>query len=139
MTILTIKFARHWFLIWICLIGKDPQFIGGIVHVIYNNLPADAFVTIAPGETLESEFDVAELYDLSKGGDFSISSKGALQIAGNDLKIASKVQFETNVIKTHVDAAKAAQTVDRLKSLFVKPAEGNSKRATARGNCEGDR
>ncbi len=98
---------------------------------MYNNLPEQAFVTIAPGESIDSTFDVAELYDMSKGGEFTIQGKGNLEIGGDDLKIAEKAPFETNILKANVDGAKAAKVLSSLNDLH--------KRVNVDGGCQGDR
>ena len=91
-----------------------PEFTGGIVYVVYDDLPEEAFVTIAPGETVDSTFDVAKIYDLSEGGEFSFQGQGALQIGGHDNKISHEAAFETNTLTAQVDGVRAAEVQRNL-------------------------
>ena len=68
---------------------------------------------------------------MSKGGEFSIQGKGALEIAGDDLKIADKAHFETNVLKAQIDGFKAAKILENVSNI--------DKRAVVDGSCQGDR
>jgi deuterolysin len=91
-----------------------------------------AFQEIGAGESIEVTFDVAEVFDLSNGGDFDIQSVGSLQYAqGGDIKKLGSLSYESNKISTKVDGAAAAQALSIFQSLV--------KRATISSDCTGSR
>lgn len=70
----------------------------------------DAFQTIAAGESVEAEFDPAEVHDLSTGGDFDFLVRGNFLTASADsTSIDGSVPFDSNVLKSHVDGVTAAK------------------------------
>ncbi|KAH8165869.1 deuterolysin metalloprotease M35 [Xylaria polymorpha] len=84
---------------------------GGIrVYVHTADLQDEAFQTIEAKETIEVQWDTAQLHDLSAGGDFNISTEGSLQYAeeGSN-QIVGQVVYGSNVIQAQVDGVQAAQ------------------------------
>ena len=70
----------------------------------------DAFQTLAAGESVEAEFDPAEVHDLSTGGDFDFLVRGTFLTASADsASIDGSVSFDSNVLKSHVDGVAAAK------------------------------
>lgn len=70
----------------------------------------DAFQTLAAGESVEAEFDPAEVHDLSTGGDFDFLVRGTFLTASADsTSIDGSVPFDSNVLKNHVDGVAAAK------------------------------
>ncbi|KAJ8110426.1 hypothetical protein ONZ43_g5872 [Nemania bipapillata] len=62
--------------------GKSRVTFSGIrLRVKQTGLKESAFQVIPAGETIVSEFDVAQLHDLSAGGAFNLVSEGALHYA----------------------------------------------------------
>ncbi|KAJ0419382.1 Deuterolysin metalloprotease family-domain-containing protein [Aspergillus carlsbadensis] len=57
----------------------DPVFTGVRVEYILSHLTAEGFVTIAPGQTISSIFDVADLYALTPGTEYTAIADGALE------------------------------------------------------------
>ncbi|CEN62020.1 hypothetical protein ASPCAL08662 [Aspergillus calidoustus] len=57
----------------------DPVFTGVRVEYILSHLTADGFVTITPGQTISSIFDVADLYALAPGTEYTAIADGALE------------------------------------------------------------
>ena len=94
-------------------------FEGVLVRLKTFELSEDAFVTIAPGETVESTFDVAATADLSAGGVFEIASEGAIPIAtANRTELSdSKIYFKSNTLSLNVDGAEAAKVAPAVKPL----------------------
>lgn len=74
-------------------------------------LDDSSFERIPSGESIEVEFDVAEMHDLSTGGNFSILTSGALSFAEeNSNELIGSVPFASNTLETEVDAGKASAT-----------------------------
>ncbi|KAF6836567.1 deuterolysin metalloprotease [Colletotrichum plurivorum] len=70
----------------------------------------DAFETIPAGQTVEVEWDVAQVHDLSAGGRFDVAAKGALSFAEpGSTDIAGTASFASNVLSVDVDGAAAAK------------------------------
>jgi deuterolysin len=96
-----------------------------------NSLTEDAFKTIAGGETIEVDIEVAELYDLSKSGTYNVFTQGAIEYAEADSTAlsGSVLSYQSNHLTIDVDAAKTAQIETAVQSL--------SKRTAIQGDCSG--
>ncbi|KAL2822649.1 Deuterolysin metalloprotease family-domain-containing protein [Aspergillus granulosus] len=57
----------------------DPIFTGVRVEYILSHLTAEGFVTISPNQTISSIFDVADLYALTPGQEYTAVADGALE------------------------------------------------------------
>ncbi|KAL3456772.1 Deuterolysin metalloprotease family-domain-containing protein [Aspergillus heterothallicus] len=57
----------------------DPTFTGVRVEYILSHLTAEGFVTINPNETVASTFDIADLYALTPGQEYTAVADGALE------------------------------------------------------------
>lgn len=90
-------------------------------------LDATAFQTLAAGGTIETTFDLASMYDLSQGGDFTIQANSSIAIGGPDYKLYKNIPYISNIIEMHVNGAQAATS--RLNAY--------NKRANA--HCDGGR
>lgn len=77
---------------------------------------------IPSGQSVEVTFDVAELYNLSKGGNFDIQSIGDMQVNKNG-KLQT-VSFASNKINANVDGAAAAKAFGQV-----------AKRSTIHDDC----
>ncbi|KAL4973834.1 Deuterolysin metalloprotease family-domain-containing protein [Aspergillus desertorum] len=58
---------------------SDPKFTGVRVEYILSHLTADGFVQLSPNQTVGSVFDIADLYELSPGQEYTAVAKGLLQ------------------------------------------------------------
>ncbi|EEP78915.1 predicted protein [Uncinocarpus reesii 1704] len=125
-------------------IAKDGSLVpfNGI-HRYYNidDLPQEAFIPLAPGESVEAEFDIAETSDLSAGGSYKIFASGVIPIvAGPGIKVTSAVSFSTDEMTVDVDGAEAAQvqsalpeaTLDKRTRIDRNTCTGNYYNALAR-------
>ncbi|RYO85049.1 hypothetical protein DL764_009234 [Monosporascus ibericus] len=96
------------------------------------------FQTIAAGETVEVQWDAAEVHDLSAGGAFDFATAGALAytyaVDGNDSKtaeIAGAAIYQSNVVTAHqVDGAAAASVGHAFHAK-------TKKRTTVQADCDG--
>ncbi|KAH8682613.1 neutral protease [Xylariales sp. PMI_506] len=103
-------------------------FTGIRLRVSTANLDEDAFQTIEAGHSIEAEFDIAELHDLSVGGDFDLISNGVVSYAEhNTTTIAGAVSFASNALTATVDGAQARAVYD----AFVE------KRTVVQSDCTG--
>lgn len=73
-------------------------------------LAEDAFQTIAPGETVETEWDPAVVHDLSTGGQFDFVATGSFLTADADsTDLTGAVPYSSNTLASKVDGAAAAK------------------------------
>ncbi|KAJ4349736.1 uncharacterized protein N0V89_008354 [Didymosphaeria variabile] len=107
--------------------SSKVAFAGIKVRVTTENIPEDSFQVIAPGETVETSFDVAELHDLSNGGAFDIASVGAFSTAAIDsTEITGAVEYTSNTLTANIDGAEA----EKVRREFVK-------RSAVQADCTG--
>lgn len=98
--------------------GKPVPFEGIYQHVYMKDIPMSEFVPLAPGESIEREFDIASTADLTSGGAFTISSQGLIPYAEeNSTDLTGAMAFEANDLKMEVDGAVAATVEKAIKSL----------------------
>ncbi|ROT37072.1 neutral protease [Sodiomyces alkalinus F11] len=94
------------------------------------NLPEDAFRVINAGETIEVDFDAAELHDLSSGGDYGIQTKGAFSYAAlNSTEVVGVVPYSSNTLHSTIDGSHAASV--------HKEFQAKAKRTIVQGDCQG--
>ncbi|KAF1978455.1 neutral protease 2-like protein [Bimuria novae-zelandiae CBS 107.79] len=106
--------------------GSSKVAFGGIkLRVTTDNISEEFFQVIAPGETVNTSFDVAELHDLSTGGTFDIASVGAFSTAPVDsTELTGAIEFTSNTITASVDGAAA----EKVRRDFTK-------RSTSQSDC----
>lgn len=92
------------------LTADQVAFDGVRLQVQTSDVGEDAFQTLAAGESVEAEFDPAEVHDLSTGGDFDFLVRGTFLTASADsTSIDGSVPFDSNVLKNHVDGVAASK------------------------------
>lgn len=90
--------------------ANQIAFDGVRLSVLRSNLGEESFQTLAAGETVESEWDPAQVHDLSPGGDFGFLVRGSFLTAEADsTEISGAVPFDSNTVTAHVDGAAAAK------------------------------
>jgi deuterolysin len=95
----------------VTFLESQISFSGLRLYVSPSGLDESAFQTIAAGETVQKDFDIAKAHDVSIGGTFDIVSDGAISYAESDsTELVGIVPFASNVVSTQVDGAKAAET-----------------------------
>ncbi|KAI1144915.1 metallo proteinase [Nemania diffusa] len=105
-------------------------FTGIRLYVHTADLQDEAFQTIGAKETVEVQWDAAQLHDLSAGGDFNIGSEGSLRYAeqGSN-QIINQVVYSSNVIQAKIDGAQAAKIHNGFHEAQV------SKRIVTQSDC----
>ncbi|KAF7543428.1 hypothetical protein G7Z17_g10740 [Cylindrodendrum hubeiense] len=105
-------------------------FDGVRVNLHMESLTDAAFQRIPSGQSIEVDFDIAELHDLSSGGKYGILSSGALSFADdNSTNLIGSVPFHSNMIEAEVDGVQAYE----VKTAFSK------KRSVVQTDCTGDK
>ncbi|KAJ4366012.1 hypothetical protein N0V85_009232 [Neurospora sp. IMI 360204] len=91
--------------------SSGPVAFDGLrLRVADSQLPEDAFQLIAPGETVSTSWDPAEVHDLSQGGSYDVKVSGALQYADPDsTELKGTIPFSSNIVTASVDGAAASQ------------------------------
>lgn len=98
--------------------GKPIRFEGIFRYYQFENLPAEDFTPLKPGQTIETEFDIAETADLSGGGTYTISSHGAVPFTnGTSSKILGTLTYHSNELRVHIDGKKASSVTKRAKAF----------------------
>ncbi|KAF2786217.1 metallo proteinase [Melanomma pulvis-pyrius CBS 109.77] len=86
-------------------------FDGIRLRITTASIAEEAFQIISVGETVEKEFDIAEMHDVSVGGSFDVVSSGTLSIAEvNSTELTGTVSFSSNVVTIEVDGEAAKKT-----------------------------
>lgn len=112
--------------------ADQVAFDGVRLQLQTSNIAEDAFQTLEAGESVEAEFDPAEVHDLSTGGDFDFLVRGTFLTASADsTSIDGAVPFDSNVLANHVDGVAAA----KVRRDFHE----NLKRTELQSDCTGTR
>ena len=93
-------------------------------RIATSSLTEDSFKSIAAGETIEVEIELAELYDLSKSGKYNVLAQGVIEYAEGDSTALSGavLSYSSNQLSIDVDAAKTAKIETALQSLTKRTA-----------------
>ncbi|KAI4950497.1 hypothetical protein J4E91_004380 [Alternaria rosae] len=84
----------------------------GITHVDIQ-IPAlqdSAFELLSPSATVDVEFDIAHVYDLTAGGDVDLVSWGTLLHVASGSSVANKIPFASNTLTVNIDGAGVVAT-----------------------------
>lgn len=79
-------------------------------------ITSEALTTLAAGETLEDEFDIATTSDLSRGGAVTLRSSGLVPLVNNGA-VSGYLPYRSNDLEIEVDAVRASQAVKAIKPL----------------------
>lgn len=86
------------------------RFQGVRLRVATSKLDPSAFQTLAAGQSLSAEFDLAHLHDLSPGGAYDVELSGALSSSdASSTSLTGSVPYHSNRLRITVDGAAAAQ------------------------------
>ncbi|KAL0938306.1 deuterolysin metalloprotease [Colletotrichum truncatum] len=91
-----------------------------------------AFRTLAPNETVTLDFDFAQMHDVSPGGEYNLTSKGAIPYAvGNTTRIVGYVPYKSNVLNV--------QSVNgTLATIARREFHAEAKRIVIQSGCTAD-
>ncbi|KAL4737181.1 Deuterolysin metalloprotease family-domain-containing protein [Aspergillus similis] len=79
--------------------GAQLQFSGVHVHYVLTHLNDAAFIKLSPNHTVESVFDIASMYTLSAGQDYTATANGALEYTTlTDTDTFSTYNYRSNQI-----------------------------------------
>ncbi|KAH7303495.1 Deuterolysin metalloprotease family-domain-containing protein [Stachybotrys elegans] len=85
------------------------EFDGPKLYISPYSLTSENFQEIAASESVEVTIDIAEVYDLSRGGSFKISGAGSIGYAeANSTTLVGTVQFKAADIEAEIDGDEAA-------------------------------
>ncbi|CAJ2505865.1 Uu.00g132590.m01.CDS01 [Anthostomella pinea] len=120
--------------------SEQVGFEGIRLRLTTTGLEEESFQSIAAGETVEVNFDAAELHDLSSGGDFDFVANGALSYAQADsTEIAGAVPFSSNTVTAKVDGAQAqtarAAFINKRTAVSMCSGTQLTRTTTAVSNC----
>ena len=108
-----------------------------------SSLTDDSFKSIAAGETIEVEIELAELYDLSKSGKYNVLAQGVIEYAEGDSTALSGavLSYSSNQLAIDVDAATergiAVLEQAAVKDALVRAAKAAAARAREMGDVFG--
>lgn len=113
--------ARSTFSIPNALSGTRIPFQG--IHYMINtaNLDDSAFTTLLPHTSTALEFDLAEMYDLSSGGEYIIDMVGSLLYAKGGHELSDGVSYRSNDLNITIDEHQAARARKRHLEAEFKP------------------
>ncbi|KAL9033199.1 MAG: hypothetical protein Q9180_006074 [Flavoplaca navasiana] len=99
--------------------GNPVTFTGVLARVKTADLTDEAFVSLAPGATLENTFELAAVTDLTAGGPFEVIAEGAVPLAsaGSTELSGSQVSFRSNKLSITVDGSAAARVAPAVHLL----------------------
>lgn len=99
----------------------------------YTDLPEEVFKTIEAGETIEVEIELAELYELSETGTYTVSTAGSFLYAdANSTELTGdSLSYSGEAITVDVDSEKAATIETAVHKI--------TKRTIVQSDCTGTR
>lgn len=102
-------------------------------RILFNNENLDdiEFETIAPGQSIDRTFDIAEWFDLSEGGNFDIRSVGNIQYI-QEGSIES-IPFISNTVQAAISGHEASQ----VHAAIMAKQDALVRRATIDKDCTG--
>ncbi|KAG8162382.1 hypothetical protein KVR01_008147 [Diaporthe batatas] len=112
---------------------ENVAFSGLKIFVDSTMVDVEEFQTLGAGETVEALFDVAEMHDLSAGGDFDIAATGSVKYAAaNSTEIIGEASIESAAIKATVDGAQASSVHENspLRRTVIASTCSTSQRST---------
>ncbi|KAL4899949.1 neutral protease 2 [Aspergillus multicolor] len=109
--------------------NDEVEFQGIKYRVQSSDLSDEVLTSLAPGATLEDEFDIAHTSDLSSGGPITIKSDGFVPLV-TDKSVSGSLAYTSNELTIDVDGAEAAK-VETVGSALAK--------RTVTASCSGTR
>ncbi|KAL5332539.1 Deuterolysin metalloprotease family-domain-containing protein [Aspergillus crustosus] len=104
----------------------DELTFEGVEYTIkITDIPESILTSLAPGATVEDEFDIATTSNLSDGGSITVRSTGFVPLVTNK-RVTGSVPFTSNDLTIEIDGAKAS----KISRVGIKP-------RTTVDNCSG--
>jgi len=97
-------------------LDAEVAFQGIMRRLKLQELTSEALTTLAVGETIEDEFDIAATSDLSHGGLMKLHSSGLVPLVNNG-SVFGYLPYHSNYLEIEVDAMKASQVSKAIKPL----------------------
>lgn len=66
-----------------------------------------AFETFGAGKTDSTVFDLARMFDLSPGGEYTVQAHDSIPAANSHLNTTGSVPYASNTLRLHVDRSQA--------------------------------
>ncbi|THW68923.1 hypothetical protein D6D19_08697 [Aureobasidium pullulans] len=112
------------------LAAKAP-FTGILQRLATTQLTEESFKPLMAGQTIEVEVELAELYELSTSGAYSVLAAGSVPYAelNSTVLSGSALSFSSNTLSVDVDAAEAAKVEFAVSKL--------EKRTAIQSDCTG--
>ena len=127
------------------ILDAKVAFKGIRYQILRTGLPDSAFAFIGAQKSLDVEFDIAELHDVSAGGKYTLQAQGALPYVEevNSNKLSNKaLSYSSNALDVDVDGVEASNVrlaIDKLKvrTALSTDCSGSQKSATSKvlTNC----
>ncbi|KAL4867053.1 hypothetical protein BDV12DRAFT_210068 [Aspergillus spectabilis] len=95
---------------------NEVEFEGVKYALKTTDLPDEVLTSLAPGATVEDEFDLALTSNLSEGGSITIRSSGSVSLV-SEKEITGVLPFDSNELTIEVDGAEAAKVSTIGKTL----------------------
>ncbi|KAJ3496935.1 hypothetical protein NLG97_g2282 [Lecanicillium saksenae] len=85
--------------------GKPLQFKGIYVNIDPKRLEDANFRKLNAHDFIEAAFDLADLYDVSMGGDFTLFSRGGFMLGeSSGHNVTGYASYTSNVLSIHVES-----------------------------------
>jgi deuterolysin len=106
-------------------VDNEVAFEGIKRRVKLQGLTPEALTTLAAGETVEDEFDVAANHDLSHGGPVLLRSNGLVPLVNNG-SVSGYLPYHSNDLEIEVDAIQAFRVTKAINPLARRTKESCS-------------
>ncbi|EPS32975.1 hypothetical protein PDE_07936 [Penicillium oxalicum 114-2] len=112
--------------------NQEVTFEGILRRFKTEGLTSESLTTLAAGQTLEDEFDIATTSDLANGGAVTLRSNGMVPVV-REGSVAGYIPYKSNDLKIEIDGEKAAKVQKAVKTLSKRTREtcSNSARRSA--------
>lgn len=106
--------------------ASRAAFNGVLLRMATTNLETTQFVPIQPGQTIETEIDVAELYDVETSGSYTVRAVGSMPYAElNSTTLTGRsVAFSSNALTMDIDGDQAKVVPYAVHTMMAKKTHG---------------
>lgn len=112
---------------------SSADFKGVLLRLKTGDLTQESFMAIAPGQTLETEVDIAELYDVETDDSYTVQAMGAMRYAeAGDTKLAGALDFSSNALVMNINGTEAKEVPYALDAIVKRTRLNTGSCSTAR-------